>query len=113
MLKALLNHGRALCLYLGIGSCLLMSCGQDYKDISSEEGRRYVLDETNKFLTSGLCQQSKDILSPLYNSAYVDNEIRITYAAVYACFGGFNFPKLVGALINAGSDIWSGVVASN
>ena len=92
----------------------LQSCGQDYKQISTDNGRQYLLDMANDFLTSGQCQQAIDTLTPLYNSIYVDNEIRITYASAWACAGGFNFAALIGAIKNLGSgDIWSAFVSAD
>ncbi len=92
----------------------LQSCGQDYKQLSTENGRRYLLDLANDYLTSGHCEQAIDTLTPLYNSIYVDNEIRMTYASAWACAGGFNFASLIASLKNLGSgDIWSAFVAAD
>lgn len=92
----------------------LNSCGQGYKDLSTANGRQIVLDEANNFLTDGQCQQAIDVLSPLYNSIYVDDDVRLVYASAYACLGGFNFPSLITGLTNAsGGDIWSALIKSN
>lgn len=101
-------------IYILCSVIFLQSCGQDYKHISTQNGRQYLLDLANGYLTSGQCQQAIDTLEPLYNSIYVDNEIRLTYASAWACAGGFNFAVLIASLKNLGSgDIWSAFVAAN
>ncbi|MBI2607124.1 MAG: hypothetical protein HYW49_13700 [Deltaproteobacteria bacterium] len=91
----------------------IQSCGQGYKGLHSENGRRAIIEEANNLLTSGQCEAAIAVLKPLYESEFNNNEVRLTYASAFACAGGFNFAMLIGSIQNVGSDIWSPIVASN
>ena len=97
-----------------LGAALFaISCGTGFKDISTANGRKAILDQANDFLTSGNCESAIEILTPLYISAYVDYEIRMTYASAYACKGGFSFTGVMGGLISGSGDIWSALVKAD
>ncbi len=93
-------------------SMFFLSCGQSYKDISSVNGRRAIIETANSFLSSGQCQRAIEVMSPLYNSIYVDLEIRMVYASAHACAGGFNFVTLAAALAGSGN-LFAKLVAGN
>ncbi len=92
----------------------LQSCGTEYRDISTENGRNAVIEKAENFLTQGQCNDAIDTLQPLYDSIYRNHKTRMVYASAYACRGGFNFAALIATLRDAsGNDIWSLLIASN
>ena len=89
------------------------SCSQDYKNISSSNGRKAIIELANNFLTSGNCDEAISTITPLIQSQYVDNDARMVYASAYACKGGINFPQLIVSLKDGSSNIFSTLVKSN
>jgi len=67
----------------------LVSCGNRY-DLSTERGRRARIDDANFFLSSGQCGSAAEAIDPLYNSIYVNDEVRIIKAATFACVARFS-----------------------
>ncbi len=82
------------------------SCG-GYDSLDEETGRQAIMDQANLFLNSGMCDQAIDILRPLYQSKYVDNQVRMTLASAHACKAEFSFPSVLDAMKTPGSDIYS------
>lgn len=68
----------------------LLSCGNRY-DLSTEKGRRARIDDANYHLSKGNCTAATEAIGPLYNSPFVDDEIRIVMASSYACSAHFSF----------------------
>lgn len=86
----------------------------DYNSLQSANGRQAIIDQANNYLTAMLCDQAIDLVRPLYESAYVDNDIRMLYSSAYGCKGGLNFAAIIAAFKDiSGSDIWSPLVKSN
>jgi hypothetical protein len=81
-------------------------CGS-YDGLDQETGRQGILDQAALFLNSGMCDQAIDVLNPLYQSKYVDNEVRMTLASAYACKAEFSFPTVIDGMKNPGSDVYS------
>ena len=90
-----------------------LSCGKAYKDITTENGRRAISETANSFLSAGQCNRAIEVMQPLYDSIYVNTEIRLVYSSAYACAGGFNFAALIAGLSSTPFDIWSSLVKSN
>jgi hypothetical protein len=113
-LRAKLRLAFVLLGAMSIVMALNPGCSQGYKDISTANGRRAVLDEANNALTIKDCETAITLLKPLYESQWVDFEIRMTYASAYACKGGLNFAALAAKLSGFSSgDIWALLVSSN
>lgn len=103
--------------YIGIAAMMavfLSSClDQDYRDFTTASGRQAVIDRANAYLTIGQCDDAINTLRPLYESQYVDNDIRIIFASAAACKGGMNFPAIFNALSNGMSNLWKSIVKAN
>jgi hypothetical protein len=83
---------------------LLSSCGAPSPDGSTELGKRQIIDQANKALTTEDCATALDLLLPVYNSANTDNEIRMMTASAYACWAKINYFKVMGDMVvNLGS----------
>ncbi|RZA07690.1 MAG: hypothetical protein EOP11_07005 [Proteobacteria bacterium] len=78
---------------------MLTACGNNY-DLADERGRRSRIDDANLHLSAGRCQSALASIWPLYNSTYVDDEVRLITASAYACEGSFNLLTLAGNLSN-------------
>ena len=92
----------------------LLTCGQGYRDISTENGRQAVIDDAQNYLTAGLCEEAISVLQPLYSSQYANEEVKLLYASAYGCKGGMNMAAQIGELTNvSGADIWSPLVKTN
>ena len=85
-------------------------CG--YRDISTENGRLSLIQQANLFLNSANCGQARDTIQPLYQSQYVNNEVRLVYASAYACSASFSFTGLVSNLKGSSTSIFSSLVAA-
>lgn len=97
-----------------IFSIFFLSCGTGYKDLSTENGRKALMEQANNYLTGGQCTAAIEVLKPLYESQYVNTEVRLIYASAHACVAGFNFPSLITGLTSInGSDIWSPLIKTN
>lgn len=100
-------------IHLGL---LLLSCAcsQDYRSLSTQNGRQIVLEQANNALTVGNCDAALEVLSPLLQSPHADSKAWMTAASAYACKGGLNFPKILVSLKDlSGQDVWSVLVKSN
>lgn len=73
------------------------SCGNRY-DLSNERGRRSRIDDANFHITKGECSAATEAIDPLYNSPYVNDEVRIVKASATACFAKYNLLKFAGNL---------------
>ena len=81
-----------------------VSCSAPNFDITTLQGRRAIINEVHKRLSSGLCDSAIDLIEPLYNSAYSDNEIRLVRASAHGCRAGINYFDLLNELLqNSGS----------
>ncbi|MFL5815127.1 MAG: hypothetical protein ACJ763_16240 [Bdellovibrionia bacterium] len=82
----------------------MSGCGAPSPDGSTELGKRQIIDQANKALTTEDCATALDLLLPVYNSANSDNEIRMMTASAYACWANINYFKVMGDMVvNAGS----------
>ena len=68
---------------------LFSACGNRF-DLSTERGRQARIDEANLALSIGECQSAIDAINPLFNSEFVNGEIRVVKASAEACFAGFD-----------------------
>jgi hypothetical protein len=90
----------------------LSGCGAPTPDASTELGKRQLIDQANKALTTSDCSTALQILLPIYQSANTDNEVRLLTASAYACWANVNYFKLIGDIVSnsgtlAGSGFWS------
>jgi hypothetical protein len=112
-LKSKLSHATWIVLSaLSLLSLQLSGCGAPTPDASTELGKRQIIDQANKALTTSDCSTALELLLPVYNSANSDNEIRMMTASAYDCWANINFFKLVGDMVThgttlAGSGFWS------
>lgn len=101
-------------IFLVFLTVLFSGCSTDYRDYANATGRQLVLDQANNFLTARECDQAIEVLTPLYNSEYADDEVKTIYASAYACKGGLDFSQLISAFTEiTGSDIWSPIIKAN
>lgn len=92
----------------------IVCCAPDYKNISSANGRRAILEEADNFLSVGNCESAIEILTPLIQSSHADYEAYISWASAHACKGGINFPTLLAGLKDIGTGgIWGTIVKAN
>lgn len=61
------------------------------EDISNANSRRAVIEEVNRLLTQSNCDEAIRLITPLYDSKYSDNEIRMTWASAHACRAGLEY----------------------
>lgn len=76
---------------------MLFACGNRY-DLATDRGRRARIDDANFHLSKSECSSALAAIMPLYQSNYVDDEVRLVTASAYACQGTFNFLTLVGSI---------------
>ena len=79
-------------------SLLLLGACSSALDGSSALSKQAVIDAVNIALSENDCSKAIGIIEPVFNSANVDNKIRLARASAYACAANFNFFKLVGIL---------------
>jgi len=88
--------GRGLFLFLFLAAFAgLVSCGNRY-DLSTERGRQSRIDDANFHLSKGECGAAAEAIDPLYNSTYVNDEVRIIKASAVACNAHYNLLTFVG-----------------
>jgi hypothetical protein len=79
---------------------IFSSCGNRF-DLSTERGRQARIDEARFKLSKGQCTEAKEAIDPLMALTPVSDEVRTVKAAAEACFGGFNFFQVAGALVGS------------
>ncbi len=99
-------------LALVFGLSLLCGCGAPSPDASTETGKRQIIDQANKALTTSDCSTALELLLPVYNSSDTDNEVRMLTASAYACWANINYFKLIGDIVTnsatlASSGFWN------
>jgi hypothetical protein len=82
-------------------------CGAPTPDASTETGKRQIIDQAVKALTTSDCATALDLLLPVYNSANTDNEIRLVTASAYGCWAGINYFKLLGDMVQNSASLTS------
>jgi hypothetical protein len=100
------------CLFLVSMTIWIVTCAPDYRDKTTANGRQAILDAADNALTSGDCDGAINILAPLIQSAYSNNDALMRYSAAYGCKGGVNLPNLVGGL-QGSSNVFSTIVKTN
>jgi hypothetical protein len=90
---------------------LFSGCGASSPDASTELGKRQIIDQANKALTTLDCATALDLLLPVYNSNNTDNEIRMMTASAYACWANINYFKVMGDMAVNSSALSSGFFA--
>jgi hypothetical protein len=91
---------RGLAAALLLACTTLSACGNRY-DLDTDRGRRARIDDANFHLSKGECSAALASILPLYQSTYVDDEIRLVTASAHACEGTFNLLNLAGGLSSA------------
>ena len=97
---------------LALALIAAQSCGAPNPDISSADGRAQIMDAVDVALSTGDCTTAINLISPLYNSQYSDDDVRMKMASAYGCAAGINFFGLTGSLVTnsselAGNGFWS------
>jgi hypothetical protein len=69
-------------------SVLFVGCGGGPYDLSNSTDRAELKVEINNALTRGDCTSAISLSSPLFNSPYVDNDLRMLYVSAHACNAG-------------------------
>jgi hypothetical protein len=77
-------------------------------------GKQAILDWVDIALSDGNCADAVAKVKPLYDSANVDNNVRMKTASAYACYAEINFFKTVSDIgsnssamvANAGAGFW-------
>ena len=104
---------RALLVLVGSAALLLTTaCGTSTFDPATPEGKRAIIEATNRHLAAKNCSNAIATIKDLYHSASTDNEVRMIMASAYACGANVNFFKLLGDLqLNAaylgGQTFWA------
>lgn len=108
------KKGQGLAYSVGVISWVMVlaiasaGCGAPKMDIDSLAGRVAIIDAARIALNKGNCTRAIDIIDPLYDSAYTNNEVRMLRASAYACLAGIdNFFGLV-STIGSNSSKFSG-----
>jgi hypothetical protein len=77
-----------------VSAIAITSCGLATPDPTTASGKAAIIDDVNIYLNTGQCSAALVEITPLYNSANSDNNVRMAMASVYGCFAGVNFFKL-------------------
>ena len=79
-----------------VSACLVAgSCGRIPYNIDDPGSRAATLLDVQKELTLGHCSQALTLITPLYQSKYSDNQIRLYYASAQGCNIGINLYPLL------------------
>jgi len=102
----------AIPLLVCFGLTALVACDRPTFDAATPEGKRAIIELTNKHLSAGNCAAAITEIEGLYKSASTDNEVRMIAASAYACKANINFFKLVGQLVEnsafmGGNGFWA------
>jgi hypothetical protein len=92
-------------LSLGLGSC-----GNRY-DLSTNAGQQARIDDANAYLSKGDCADAVNSIGPLYNSQYMNDQVKIIYASAQACYAKFNLLTFASNLASA-SNMFNGLAIS-
>ena len=87
------------------------SCGNPATDGSSALSKQAQIDAANIALTQGDCKTANVAISPVYNSANTDDNVRMIMASVFGCSAGINLIGLVSSIAQnssllSGSGFW-------
>lgn len=110
-MKYIFPNGIAKAISIALfASAVFGACG--YRDISTDNGKLAAIQQANSYLNSGMCTEAITVLTPLYQSQYVDFDVRMAYASAYACKAGFSMPTLITNLKGSSSSFWALIVAA-
>ncbi len=76
-------------------SLLLVSCGKPPYDINDPSSRAATLLDVQHALTVSDCADALSLITPLYNSIYSTNQVRMYYASAHGCNIGISFYYLL------------------
>src|SRR5688572_26361913 len=74
---------------------LLTACPPPVLDIGTAEGRAAIMDATNIALSNSKCDDAIELIEPLYNSSYTNNDVRMLRSSAHGCKVGINFFEMV------------------
>lgn len=72
---------------------------------TSTSNKQSILDQVDKFLSSGQCTAAIEVVKPLYDSEDSDNDVRFKMALAYACAAGINFLDLNTQIASRSADL--------
>jgi hypothetical protein len=93
---------------LGVASLMASGCGRGSLDPSTARGKRAILDEAALLLSEERCEEAIELIKPVYNSLYTDNDIRMMMASTYGCSANLNFFSLIGEVGTQSATIIAG-----
>jgi hypothetical protein len=88
--------------WIPIWTAVLLSAGGCSSSSTETLDKNAIIDRVDAALTEGDCATAVDEITPLYNSAQSDNEVRLKAASAYGCHATINFFKVTGELIAKG-----------
>ncbi len=94
--------------WLGLVLLCLAGCSAPGFDITTEAGRRAIINEVDRLITAGRCDAAVDLIEPLYASSYSNNEIRFSRASAHGCRSGIDYWDLVSEILDNASTLTVG-----
>ncbi|MBC7396227.1 MAG: hypothetical protein H7333_02195 [Bdellovibrionales bacterium] len=85
-------------------SCILLAltaCGNGPYDLENKTDRDALKFEVKQALTQNDCTKALTLVTPLYQSKYTDNDVRMFYASAHACNVGIRLYSLLDDLTSA------------
>lgn len=86
------------------------ACSAPGLDFNTEIGRKAIITEVNLALQSSKCTRAIDLIEPLYESEYTDDEVRFLRASAHACRAGINYFEMLDHLTTNSMivpDLWN------
>jgi len=74
------------------------ACTAPAYDPSTAVGKKAILEQVHYLLTTSQCDAAIDVIGPLYNSIYTDNEVRMAFASAHACKAELNYFQMVNSI---------------
>lgn len=87
-----------------------MGCGELAFDKATTLGKQAILDATHQALSVRNCRRAIELIEPVYESEYVDNDVRVAYASAHACNANINFFTQVMNIVSSppvGPQLWT------
>ncbi len=85
----------------GLVALIFVACSAPNTDYTTEYGRQAIYYSVNQVLNKGDCTSAIEMIEPVYNSEYSEDQTRELRAAAHACRAGVDFFGLIGDLASA------------
>jgi hypothetical protein len=82
-------------------SFITVACGTKNYDITNSSDRAAMMVDARNALTSNNCSSALSIITPLYNSVYSNNDVRMIFASAHGCNIGIQLYVLIDSLTSA------------